>query len=86
MALRSFSAAKTVSTFIASEISGIVTRRGFAAASQGVVSRTEGSEESHKNSWGPDPVTGYYRPDNLPKEIDVAELRQRLINNKTSSH
>ncbi|PIM98400.1 hypothetical protein CDL12_29125 [Handroanthus impetiginosus] len=90
---RSFSNAKIVSAFIANEISAVVTRRGYSAATQGVVScsvRTgapnmmlkKGSDESGKTAWVPDPVTGYYRPENQVKEIDPAELREMLIKNK----
>ncbi|KAL0315225.1 UNVERIFIED_CONTAM: protein SENESCENCE-ASSOCIATED21, mitochondrial [Sesamum calycinum] len=82
----SFSSAKTVSAFVT-----LVTRRGYAAASQGGMSsaiRTgapnvmlkKGSEESGKTSWVPDPVTGYYRPETQAKEIDAAELREMLVN------
>ncbi|KAK4487308.1 hypothetical protein RD792_006084 [Penstemon davidsonii] len=91
---RSFSNAKTVSYFIANEISAVLTRRGYAVASQGGVSSTvrsgapnmilkKGSEETTKTPWVPDPVTGYYRPENQVKEIDAAELREMLIKNKT---
>ncbi|KAA8549389.1 hypothetical protein F0562_001073 [Nyssa sinensis] len=65
-----------------------VVLRGYAAVLQGVVSATvrgggsmssvmakKGGEESTKTSWVPDPVTGYYRPENKANEIDVAELR-----------
>ncbi|MCL7050089.1 hypothetical protein MKW94_013983 [Papaver nudicaule] len=31
------------------------------------------------SSWVPDPVTGYYRPENHADEIDVAELREMLL-------
>ncbi|KAG8370638.1 hypothetical protein BUALT_Bualt13G0004100 [Buddleja alternifolia] len=72
-------------------------RRGYAAASQGVASSSvrsgapsvmlkKGSDEPTKISWGPDPVTGYYRPENHAKEIDAAELRRMLVQNKTRGH
>ncbi|KAI3449466.1 hypothetical protein Pfo_006131 [Paulownia fortunei] len=94
---RSFSNARSVSAFIANEISAVVTRRGYAAASPGVVSSSvrsgapsvmlkKGSEESAKTAWVPDPVTGYYRPENKDKEMDPAELREMLIKNKTRGH
>ncbi|KAL8054764.1 hypothetical protein ABFX02_04G013700 [Erythranthe guttata] len=87
---RSFSGAKSVSSFLANEI-----RRGFAASTQGVVSGTvrsgapnvmlkKGSEEPSKTAWVPDPVTGYYRPENQGNEMDPAELREIIIKNKTS--
>ncbi|KAL3827813.1 hypothetical protein ACJIZ3_016615 [Penstemon smallii] len=89
---RSFSNAKSVSAFISHEISAVVTRRGYAAASQAggvrngspnVMMKKGGSKESTKTPWVPDPVTGYYRPENHSKEIDAAELREMLLKNKT---
>ncbi|GFP80640.1 late embryogenesis abundant protein lea5 [Phtheirospermum japonicum] len=88
---RSFSNAKTVSAFITDKISAVVARRGYAAAaSQGSTGRTgasnlmfkKGAEESAKTSWVPDPVTGYYRPENQAKEIDAAELRAMMLKTK----
>ncbi|CAO2184756.1 unnamed protein product [Urochloa humidicola] len=32
-----------------------------------------------KTPWVPDPVTGYYRPAGVPKELDAAELRAKLL-------
>lgn len=43
----------------------------------------KGQEDSGKTSWVPDPVTGYYRPENLAKEVDPAELREMLLKSKT---
>lgn len=73
-------------------------RRGYASASQGVAStavkggsvstlmKKSGEEKvvgtTEKVSWVPDPVTGYYRPENRIDEIDVAELRSILLKNK----
>ncbi|XP_020207772.1 late embryogenesis abundant protein Lea5 [Cajanus cajan] len=37
------------------------------------------------SAWGPDPVTGYYRPINHTDEIDPVELRQMLLNHKVRS-
>ncbi|KAL8522764.1 hypothetical protein ACS0TY_012924 [Phlomoides rotata] len=83
---RAFSNAKAVSAFIAGKIS-----RGYAAAaSRGSVSRIgapnvllkKGSEDSTKISWVPDPITGFYRPENQVKENAAAELRGQLIRNK----
>ncbi|EOX95115.1 hypothetical protein QUC31_004859 [Theobroma cacao] len=89
---RSFSNAKLFSTFVADGISNAISRRGYAAASQGVVSggaarnaavvKKTGEEMAgakEKVSWVPDPVTGFYRPENTAKEIDVAELRAMLL-------
>ena len=93
---RSISHAKLVSAFVVDRISVVASRRGYAAASQGAVSSRvtgggarsnlmlkKGGEESAKTtSWVPDPVTGYYRPENHAKEIDAAELRQMLLKHK----
>lgn len=70
-------------------------RRGYAAAQGGVSKSLSGGgvasnmmlkkvvEESGKTtSWLPDPVTGYYRPENQATEIDAAELRALLLKNK----
>lgn len=32
-----------------------------------------------KVSWIPDPITGYYRPENQSEELDVADLRAMLL-------
>lgn len=69
-------------------------RRGFAATTAqpsggkggAVVSAVvkKGVEESNQKiaAWIPDPKTGYYRPETGSKEIDPAELRAALLNNK----
>ncbi|KAK2970066.1 hypothetical protein RJ640_006539 [Escallonia rubra] len=36
--------------------------------------------------WVPDPVTGYYRPENQAKELDAAELRELLLKHKIIRH
>ncbi|KAK2649503.1 hypothetical protein Ddye_016992 [Dipteronia dyeriana] len=87
---RSVSSAKLFSAFVVDGISNAIYRRGYAAASQGVVSRGSGmvkkpGEEmvgsTEKVAWVPDPVTGYYRPENLANELDVADLRAMLLKN-----
>ncbi|KAF5731435.1 putative Indole-3-acetic acid-induced protein ARG2 [Tripterygium wilfordii] len=81
---RSFSNAKVVLDVI----SKAVARRGYATAA--APSRGSGAgprnsapamvkKEGEKVSWGPDPVTGYYRPESGAHEIDVAELRALLL-------
>ncbi|GMI73747.1 senescence-associated gene 21, Arabidopsis thaliana late embryogenensis abundant like 5 [Hibiscus trionum] len=91
----SFSNAKLFSTFVVEGISNVISRRGYAAASQGIVSSgiRGGAGRSaaaavkeemtggakEKVSWVPDPITGCYRPENSAKEIDVAELRAMLL-------
>ena len=86
---RSFSNAKALSGFIAEAIN----RRGYSAVSaparSGVVSsvakgsvKKTGEEivkSTEKVSWVPDPRTGFYRPENLKEQIDVAELRALLL-------
>lgn len=57
-----------------------------AAARNSNLLKKSGEEKvvgsSEKVSWVPDPVTGYYRPENRADEIDVAELRSILLKNK----
>ncbi|KFK30826.1 hypothetical protein AALP_AA6G030900 [Arabis alpina] len=95
---RSLSNVKIVSAFVSHELSNAIFRRGYAAtAVQGSVSsggksggavvsavmKKKGVEESKpKISWIPDPKTGYYRPETGSNEIDPAELRAALLNNK----
>ncbi|KAK6937367.1 Late embryogenesis abundant protein, LEA_3 subgroup [Dillenia turbinata] len=66
-------------------------RRGYSTATQGLVSNAASlrsgmmmnkkGEENNKTTspWVPDPVTGYYRPENHTDEIDVADLRDMLL-------
>ena len=95
---RSFSNAKLLSALVVDGFSNTITRRGYAAASQGVASsvarsgnsgssmvKKQGEEivgSTEKVAWVPDPVTGYYRPENRVDEIDVAELSAIFLNNK----
>ena len=56
-----------------------------AAARSSNLLKKSGEEKvgtTEKVSWVPDPVTGYYRPENRSDEIDVAELRSILLKNK----
>nr|GLL48771.1 protein SENESCENCE-ASSOCIATED GENE 21, mitochondrial-like [Ipomoea trifida] len=83
----SFSTAKLVADRIS-----VAVRRGYAAAaaSQGGVSgggrngvmKKSGEASRKETSWVPDPITGYYRPENIAKEVDAAEMRAALLNNK----
>ncbi|KAI4319390.1 hypothetical protein MLD38_032990 [Melastoma candidum] len=87
MASRSFAKA----TLVLSSLSGTISRRGYAAqgtvssatkSGAGFVIRAEdamGSATQEKSTWGPDPKTGYYRPENRREEIDVAEQRAALL-------
>lgn len=66
-------------------------RRGYASGSvigggSRVMSKKGGEETSKSNSWIPDPVTGYYRPEGKGKEVDAAELRELLLNHKTRTN
>lgn len=38
-----------------------------------------GSAAQERVAWGPDPKTGYYRPENCEEAIDAAELRAMLL-------
>lgn len=38
-----------------------------------------------KVSWVPDPVTGYYKPENTTEIIDVADLRATLLSKKINN-
>ncbi|KAG2693404.1 hypothetical protein I3843_08G091800 [Carya illinoinensis] len=98
---RSFSNAKLFSSLLFDGFSNAISRRGYAASSQGImatVARGGGgssgarmakkAEEdaaavsTEKVAWVPDPVTGYYRPENRMDEVDVAELRALLLQTK----
>lgn len=83
---RSFSSAKALSSLITAKLS----TRGFAAAASsgglsssvraGAPSVMLNKKEESKISWVPDPVTGYYRPEN---HVDAAaEVREMLVNKK----
>uniref|UniRef100_A0A7N0TUN0 Uncharacterized protein n=1 Tax=Kalanchoe fedtschenkoi TaxID=63787 RepID=A0A7N0TUN0_KALFE len=86
---RSVASVKMFATLIANEISAATNRRGFAAVSQGVEA-SRGNLMSRKPAekepapWIPDPVTGYYRPENVADETDVAELREMLLKQNKS--
>lgn len=76
-------AAATASQGVASSA---VKGGSVAAARNSNLLKKSGEEKvvgsSEKVSWVPDPVTGYYRPENRADEIDVAELRSVLLNNR----
>ncbi|XP_047149226.1 indole-3-acetic acid-induced protein ARG2 [Vigna umbellata] len=72
---RGFAAAAAAATQSAS--------RGGASISGNMVPKS-GEEKvrgAEKVSWVPDPVTGYYRPENT-NEIDVADLRATVLGGK----
>ncbi|KAI4317573.1 hypothetical protein L6164_025435 [Bauhinia variegata] len=100
---RSLSQANRLGALVADVLSTPVARRGYSAASDasvsaglgrsgtrnGMVGKLEETKEASGGSsaWGPDPVTGYYRPINHTCEIDPVELRQILLNHTVrSSH
>ncbi|KAF1894078.1 hypothetical protein Lal_00003996 [Lupinus albus] len=90
---RSFTSVKFLSALVLDGFSSSLTRRGYVvgSATQNAKKGGIGSmsnkmapksvECSNKVSWVPDPVTGYYKPENI-KEIDVAELRSTLLGKK----
>ncbi|XP_073303457.1 protein SENESCENCE-ASSOCIATED GENE 21, mitochondrial-like [Primulina huaijiensis] len=80
---RSFSNVKTVSALISNKISVYSVGGGVSNAVRMLKNE---SEEPTKISWIPDPVTGYYRPENKSQEIDAAELRRILIKDKARRH
>ncbi|KAK2418734.1 indole-3-acetic acid-induced protein ARG2 [Trifolium repens] len=95
---RSFANAKVFSAIVLQEFSNTLTRRGFVAATEsatrgGVVSignkmgpKKTGDDvvSTYKVSWVPDPVTGYYKPENI-KDVDAAELRAKLLQKKLNN-
>ncbi|WVZ07542.1 hypothetical protein V8G54_020888 [Vigna mungo] len=98
----SFTNAKIFSSFFAHGFSNSLTRRGYAVASQNAtkggvasvsskIATTSGEDKGvspYKVSWVPDPVSGYYKPENI-NEVDVAELRAthlaKKFNNSSQS-
>ncbi|KAI3819228.1 hypothetical protein L1987_13053 [Smallanthus sonchifolius] len=80
---RSISNARVLSSFVVDQIS-VASRRGYAVISTGNVSGAammkKGGEESKvSNPWVPDPVTGYYKPEDQTKQVDAADLRGELF-------
>ncbi|KAK7392299.1 hypothetical protein VNO78_20733 [Psophocarpus tetragonolobus] len=92
---RSFANVKVLSALVTEGLSNTLTRRGYAAATQsatrggatsmsGKMAPKSGEDKvrgAEKVSWVPDPVTGYYKPENI-KEIDVAEMRASVLGKK----
>ncbi|KAF7149878.1 hypothetical protein RHSIM_Rhsim02G0007900 [Rhododendron simsii] len=46
------------------------------------VIREHSGSSTSSTAWGPDPVTGYYRPGDRAAAIDTAELRDVALNHK----
>ncbi|MCL7025898.1 hypothetical protein MKW94_020759 [Papaver nudicaule] len=89
----SLSNTKLVLTALIDGISLSINRtRGIASvASQAVGSsvvkvKKPSTAVTEVSPWMPDSVTGYYRPENHADDIDVAELRDTLLNQKTNHH
>ncbi|CAH2078948.1 unnamed protein product [Thlaspi arvense] len=100
MAARSLSGAvKSLCSAASGNLSGsIVLRRSYASTTApgfskgcstrvtvGKVEQRANQEAESASAWGPDPVTGYYRPLNRTDEIDPVELREMLLKNKAKS-
>ncbi|XP_020213311.1 indole-3-acetic acid-induced protein ARG2 [Cajanus cajan] len=87
---RSFTNSKVFSALILDRFSQALSRRGYSVATRGGVGSMSRSSKmtskpgeekgtsTYKVSWVPDPVTGYYKPENI-EEIDVADLRSALL-------
>ncbi|CAN0830728.1 Protein SENESCENCE-ASSOCIATED GENE 21, mitochondrial [Linum grandiflorum] len=54
-------------------------KKGGAVSVASMVKKTGDETPAGKQSWVPDPKTGFYRPDNVADEIDAAELRALLL-------
>ncbi|KDO71712.1 hypothetical protein CISIN_1g034332mg [Citrus sinensis] len=94
---RSLFKAKLLLAPVADGISLSIGRGYAAAAPLGTISRTGIMEKNDltpavredsgaSSAWAPDPITGYYRPENRAVEIDPAELREMLLNHKVRAH
>ncbi|KAL8089349.1 hypothetical protein AgCh_038968 [Apium graveolens] len=90
MAPASLCYVKLISAFVV-EQACVASKRGYASKS-GSMMRSGGAMMSKKGgeevalvnmSWGPDPVTGYYRPEGVTSQADAAEMRELLLNNRT---
>ncbi|XP_042516022.1 late embryogenesis abundant protein Lea5-like [Macadamia integrifolia] len=54
---------------------------------RGTIKEASSSSSETTKYWAPDPVTGYYRPEHIGAgEIDVAELREMLLNKSRQQH
>ncbi|XP_058077205.1 late embryogenesis abundant protein Lea5-like [Magnolia sinica] len=98
---RSFSNANLLAA-IADGVTLALTRRGYSTGTwsvgRGISKQVEDTKKKvtmslikdrgpdTSSSWVPDPVTGYYRPGNRVVEVDAADLRELLLNQKFKSH
>ncbi|KAK9070056.1 hypothetical protein SSX86_010455 [Deinandra increscens subsp. villosa] len=86
---RSISSAKLLSSFVVDQIS-VASRRKYATGNvsgslrgSGVAMRKNGGEEPKvSNPWVPDPVTGYYKPEDQSNQADQADRRDMLLKQK----
>ncbi|XP_022934354.1 protein SENESCENCE-ASSOCIATED GENE 21, mitochondrial-like [Cucurbita moschata] len=87
---RFFSGVKIISGLVSDGLSEALIRRGYtaeamaaskrAARDDGMMKKGEQAERSReKVAWVPDPVTGYYRPENYSDEIDAVDLRAMML-------
>ncbi|KAJ8526652.1 hypothetical protein K7X08_029129 [Anisodus acutangulus] len=78
-------------------LSLVVSRKGYAVATREGGGRGGGGlstimmkklkeESAPKSPWVPDPVTGYYRPENQANQIDAVELRRMVLKSKFRGH
>ncbi|KAK2990123.1 hypothetical protein RJ640_014792 [Escallonia rubra] len=91
--------AKVVAASVLDGLSFTLNRRGYAAAAtqggaasgahKGGATTQETvvikDEPRASSSWGPDPMTGYYKPGDHVAEVDAAELRETFSNHTRSS-
>jgi hypothetical protein len=72
---------------------GIQTMRGFSVVAAKVelsagLTRPDPKQADDKaaaRSWMPDPVTGYYIPEDHFGDIDIAELRDNILRDQSST-
>ncbi|XP_043711754.1 late embryogenesis abundant protein Lea5-like isoform X2 [Telopea speciosissima] len=78
---RGYAAAATEGVVVASNMAkGSGARSEVVKVKAGEGIRGTMKETSETKFWAPDPVTGYYRPENVAGETDVATLRELLLN------
>ncbi|CAL9225566.1 unnamed protein product [Arabidopsis halleri] len=94
-------AVKSLCSAVSGSLSRSIVSRSYVATSQNVTAtglskggstrvmvgkmEQRALDQEAESAWGPDPVTGYYRPSNRAAEIDPAELRELLLKNKAKS-
>lgn len=86
---RNFNNVKAISALVADGFSNSIGRGYATAATQnatrGVATSTKSGEDkvanANKVAWVPDPVTGYYKPENT-NEVDVSDPRVTVLGKK----